>query len=155
LVCCLSLGRPLRTRAYHRPLELLYLAVENTTSVTSMVRATALLRNAAQAGKPKPMSADHTLYHHEPTVRIRATLTQIHSRSTCPLPSIRRDRPHVLNESMLTLRDSGRSSGMQSLVSSRFQVGNHGHGAQSYSSQSRDLIRSANPSYEPLPSTWI
>ncbi|WWD17769.1 hypothetical protein CI109_102210 [Kwoniella shandongensis] len=32
-----------------------------------MVRATTILRNAANAGKPKPMSADHTLYHVTPT----------------------------------------------------------------------------------------
>ncbi|WWC66522.1 uncharacterized protein I206_100425 [Kwoniella pini CBS 10737] len=32
-----------------------------------MVRATSILRNAANAGKPKPMSADHTLYHAMPT----------------------------------------------------------------------------------------
>ncbi|KAK8866032.1 hypothetical protein IAR55_001183 [Kwoniella newhampshirensis] len=32
-----------------------------------MVRAAAVLRNAANAGKPKPMSADHTLYHVAPT----------------------------------------------------------------------------------------
>ncbi|WVO24486.1 uncharacterized protein IAS62_005854 [Cryptococcus decagattii] len=32
-----------------------------------MVRPTALLRNAANAAKPKPMSADHTKYHLAPT----------------------------------------------------------------------------------------
>jgi hypothetical protein len=32
------------------------------------MKVTTLLRNAAQAGKPKPMSADHTQYHHMPTV---------------------------------------------------------------------------------------
>ncbi|WVW82413.1 hypothetical protein I302_104422 [Kwoniella bestiolae CBS 10118] len=32
-----------------------------------MVRATSIIRNASNAGKPKPMSADHTLYHAMPT----------------------------------------------------------------------------------------
>ncbi|WWC86364.1 uncharacterized protein L201_001239 [Kwoniella dendrophila CBS 6074] len=32
-----------------------------------MVRATSIIRNAANAGKPKPMSSDHTLYHAMPT----------------------------------------------------------------------------------------
>lgn len=38
------------------------------TSRSPTMRATTMLRNAAQATKPKPMSADHTQYHHEATV---------------------------------------------------------------------------------------
>ncbi|WVR05968.1 hypothetical protein IAU60_002996 [Kwoniella sp. DSM 27419] len=32
-----------------------------------MVRATSIIRNAANGAKPKPMSSDHTLYHAMPT----------------------------------------------------------------------------------------
>lgn len=39
-----------------------------------MVRPTALLRNAANAAKPKPMSADHTKYHLAPTVSVLSAL---------------------------------------------------------------------------------